>query len=404
MATPIQSTDLAALIKATEALISPLDFPTTGEWLAESLRRVREVSGADASVIVGPEIPPAGAASPDLPADIVTRLAAVLRFRGGELHWVDPAVDAAFGECRRNPSRVYTMGQVRTLVGSRMEQTAVFQTVIAPTGLLGSASIAVIAPGSETVLSALSLRPEQMEVQGSRLAGMHVLRRALAAGLATFHRIRDWRGTLAVTLDEVGTGLAIFDRRGCREVVRNAALLAMLREEPERVRLCALISRLGRQVCTGELTLGGEGAAGLTHHDEEVELAGGIYRLVGSRVGAGTLVREPAVLVLVDRLSGQVPTTGELRVTFGLKGREATITLLAARGLSNKAIARRLGLSEHTVRHYLERIFDRLDVHSRKSLLFNLIFASGKHRVDHRGPGVHEAQDPEGSPPDRGGI
>ena len=40
--------------------------------------------------------------------------------------------------------------------------------------------------------------------------------------------------------------------------------------------------------------------------------------------------------------------------------------------LSNKAIASRLGLSPHTVRHYLERVFDKLEIHSRNSLVILL--------------------------------
>jgi DNA-binding CsgD family transcriptional regulator len=122
---------------------------------------------------------------------------------------------------------------------------------------------------------------------------------------------------------------------------------------------------------------GRDQAGVLPDHDVEVQLRGGVYRLVASRVGAGTLLRDPAILVLVCRLGRRMPSTGELRYTFGLKGREATVALLAAEGLSNKAIAVRLGLSPHTVRHHLERIFDQLDVHSRKSLVFNLIVASG---------------------------
>jgi DNA-binding NarL/FixJ family response regulator len=101
---------------------------------------------------------------------------------------------------------------------------------------------------------------------------------------------------------------------------------------------------------------------------------------MASRAGAGTLLTEPAVLVLVDRLTPGLPTTQELRITFGLRGREPQVALLAAEGLSNAAIAERLRLSSHTVRHYLERVLDRLGLHSRKALALRLM--SGGERSE----------------------
>ena len=79
-----------------------------------------------------------------------------------------------------------------------------------------------------------------------------------------------------------------------------------------------------------------------------------------------------AGLATLDRLPA-LPTTQELRITFGLKGREPQVALLAAEGLSNAAIAQRLRLSAHTVRHYLERVLDRLGLHTRKALALHLM-------------------------------
>jgi DNA-binding CsgD family transcriptional regulator len=80
----------------------------------------------------------------------------------------------------------------------------------------------------------------------------------------------------------------------------------------------------------------------------------------------------------MDRLSPGLPTTQELRIGFGLRGREPQVALLAAEGLSNADIARRLRLSAHTVRHYLERVLDRLGLHSRKALALHLMAGSGE--------------------------
>ncbi|HMK22353.1 MAG TPA: LuxR C-terminal-related transcriptional regulator [Terriglobales bacterium] len=42
---------------------------------------------------------------------------------------------------------------------------------------------------------------------------------------------------------------------------------------------------------------------------------------------------------------------------------------LVAEGLSNRDIARELGLSEHTVKKYLFRIFDKLGISTRVELV-----------------------------------
>lgn len=52
-----------------------------------------------------------------------------------------------------------------------------------------------------------------------------------------------------------------------------------------------------------------------------------------------------------------------------LTKREETVVRLVADGLTNKAISSELHLSEHTVRNYLFRIFDKLGVSSRVELV-----------------------------------
>ena len=195
------------------------------------------------------------------------------------------------------------------------------------------------------------------------------LRCALGAGLSALHRLAMWRGTLGHAFDDVETGMVIYGPAGS-EVTRNARLDELLSEEPARDRLRELVARHARLIA----------ASASVSRDEaqEVELAGGVYRLVASRAVPGTLLPEAAVLVLVDRLSPGLPTTQELRVTFGLRGREPQIALLAAEGLSNAAIAERLRLSAHTVRHYLERVLDRLGLHTRKALALHLMAGSAE--------------------------
>jgi DNA-binding NarL/FixJ family response regulator len=161
--------------------------------------------------------------------------------------------------------------------------------------------------------------------------------------------------------------MAIFRSNGLREVTHSARWSELLEDEPQRAQLL--------QVITRQAGLAAGSAGPLREDYGEVELSGGCYRLTAKRLAPGTLLPEPAVLVLMDRVGPELPTTRELRVSFGLRGREPQVALLAAEGLSNAAIAQRLRLSAHTVRHYLERVLGRLGLHSRKALALHLMNA-----------------------------
>jgi DNA-binding NarL/FixJ family response regulator len=56
-----------------------------------------------------------------------------------------------------------------------------------------------------------------------------------------------------------------------------------------------------------------------------------------------------------------------------LSKRELSVVRLAGEGLANKEIAEKLGLSEHTVKNYLFRAFEKIGVSSRVELLFYLL-------------------------------
>lgn len=60
-----------------------------------------------------------------------------------------------------------------------------------------------------------------------------------------------------------------------------------------------------------------------------------------------------------------------------LSKRELEVVRSLAEGLSNREIAERLGLSQHTIKNYLFRVFDKLGVSSRVELLFLTLNQSG---------------------------
>ena len=76
------------------------------------------------------------------------------------------------------------------------------------------------------------------------------------------------------------------------------------------------------------------------------------------------------LLYLLDALSGAPSYAGGLERLNALSYRERDVVRCLAEGLSNREIATRLNISQHTVKNYMFRIFERVGVSSRLELLF----------------------------------
>jgi DNA-binding CsgD family transcriptional regulator len=57
----------------------------------------------------------------------------------------------------------------------------------------------------------------------------------------------------------------------------------------------------------------------------------------------------------------------------GLSGRERGVAMLAATGMSSRAIALRLCISERTVENHLQRVYAKLAVHRRAELIARIV-------------------------------
>jgi DNA-binding CsgD family transcriptional regulator len=78
------------------------------------------------------------------------------------------------------------------------------------------------------------------------------------------------------------------------------------------------------------------------------------------------------LLLVVERNEGQPTDIYTLRELFGLTGAEAKLASLIGRGISPKAAAKQLQITEGTVRTVLKRIYSKMDV-SRQSELAALL-------------------------------
>jgi two-component system nitrate/nitrite response regulator NarL len=85
------------------------------------------------------------------------------------------------------------------------------------------------------------------------------------------------------------------------------------------------------------------------------------------------------LLFLLDALNAShAICPGEPEILKNLSLRERDVVTCLAEGLSNREIATRLSLSQHTVKNYMFRIFEKLGVSSRLELVFFVM-----SRTDH---------------------
>jgi DNA-binding NarL/FixJ family response regulator len=82
-------------------------------------------------------------------------------------------------------------------------------------------------------------------------------------------------------------------------------------------------------------------------------------------VGMGTTVLDPAVSARLAGANSLIEVAGAPRLTL----REQEVVALVADGLSNKAIAIRLGVSTRTVEGHVNHVFTKLDLESRTELV-----------------------------------
>ncbi len=109
------------------------------------------------------------------------------------------------------------------------------------------------------------------------------------------------------------------------------------------------------------------GARGVIFRDEPFETLGKcIHAVHNGQVWANS----QNLSYLLDALAQALPMRlQDARGIYLLSKREEDVVRLVAQGLMNREISVQLGLSEHTVRNYLFRVFDKLGVSTRVELV-----------------------------------
>ena len=144
-------------------------------------------------------------------------------------------------------------------------------------------------------------------------------------------------------------------------------LAATVSEEYPDVRLVMLISEPSREATISALRAG---ACGIFNRQEpSSQFVDCIKHVRDGSIWAGPMETR----FLLDALK-ELPALGVFSgdPSLSLSARELQVVRYAASGKTNREIAVELRLSEHTIKNYLFRAFDKLGVSSRGQLLFYL--------------------------------
>jgi DNA-binding NarL/FixJ family response regulator len=126
------------------------------------------------------------------------------------------------------------------------------------------------------------------------------------------------------------------------------------------------------------------GARGVFSRDESVES----FRKCIQRVHEGQIWANTRQVEYVIEVLASSPT---IRAVDGkglklLSKRENEVVRYLAQGLTNREIAERMDLSQHTIKNYLFRVFDKLGVSSRVELLFMTLNQNASGEQDPQDP------------------
>jgi two-component system, NarL family, nitrate/nitrite response regulator NarL len=140
-------------------------------------------------------------------------------------------------------------------------------------------------------------------------------------------------------------------------------VLRRLAEAGSAVRVLVFSSDIGSNETIQALHLGARGI--VLNGSPSPMLFEGIRRVMADEYW----VSPDTIASLVQRLRRPLPYSSSVQpASFGLTARELEVILEVVAGSSNPEIAKKLCLSEQTVKHHLTHVFDKLGVYNRVEL------------------------------------
>lgn len=360
MARSFSSDDLARLGSASRVLLSPLAFATVDDWRREAMRAVCDLVGAESATFVLPTEPQAvlGYGIPDDAEAAMDAVLGPISRRAGPSGIA--SLDALVAFTRQRRPAAWDLHSADAALGGTgaVWDSLWYHEFIVPARIvdINSMNLARAADDVQFTVHGFARAPEP----GEHIPMLAALHPSLVAGLDALDRLAAHREALDV-LDEPA---AFFDADGA-ETHRTPALRGLLADDPEGTRVARALGDLAFRARPLAFARSGEpaGPAASTH----VRTARAGYTLRAVLLAPGGLGGRDAYVVTVapGGMQTALPAAGVLRERYGLTRREETVVRLVAQGLSNGAVAERLSVSAHTVRHQLEAAMAKLGLSGR---------------------------------------
>jgi DNA-binding NarL/FixJ family response regulator len=148
------------------------------------------------------------------------------------------------------------------------------------------------------------------------------------------------------------------------EPLRGLEVLRELRASRPQVRAVILLDSSKREIIVEAFRAGARGV--FSRHESLETLSKCVRQVYAGQIWAN----EQQMIFAIEALAASptVRAVGANGLSL-LSKREIEVIHLLAEGLTNRDIAERLGLSQHTIKNYLFHVFDKLGVSSRMELL-----------------------------------
>jgi DNA-binding NarL/FixJ family response regulator len=156
------------------------------------------------------------------------------------------------------------------------------------------------------------------------------------------------------------------------EPLRGFEILRQLRAADPSIRAVMLLDSSKRETIVRAFRAGARGI--FSRHDSVETLYKCIQSVYAGQIWANSQQMSFAVEELATSPIVRAVDANGLSL---LSKREMDVVRSLAEGLTNREIAERLGLSQHTIKNYLFRVYDKLGVSSRLELLFMTLTQAG---------------------------